>query len=655
MLKFIAWTAAFGAAGMLGGVIYAHFTPNIYESKSISSALSLSDPHPSSSAADILKQPQVQSAAAKLANGVPDGVDVAANPSNNFVQVSVRSRNPQLAAAYGKDLLASYQTVSSASNQSLLQARKTKLSSQVSQAHQKLQQVNDKIASVKQSTGILDVDSKVQQVVNYESLLTQQRDQATQDIASLQHEIQQELSQIQGLSKSQSAKVTEQANPLLKAYQSTLLELQQKKIGLLQTWLETSGPVQGVDAQINAVKKQMADAQLPQLTVESKESGPNPIRQTLAQEIANNQAQLASDQAAIIAIGHTLSTQKDESKNLPAAQAQMIGLLTLQRQAQTSFDALTNSLNSLSLTGVQGEAPTLAPVLAPSTPTEPVWPDRKLLASIGLAIGLMIGAIVGYVGLERQGPVEVFQPGPQAFPMGYQPLAIAGASTTAPPLPGRRSEGLVALSLPGGSPSESYRYMVYSLAAKHEDMCRSMLFTGVSSDDACAEAAAQFAIAMSQTGIRTLLADINLRNSELTDAFGFKGKSGISDMLGRTMLPVPANDLLLETSHEGLFFLPSGTEESDGLGGYHNLQIAGLIEDFQSKADIRIFNAAPCTVVADAPRLVRYVDDVCVVATANDEAKGLVEKARGILANAGAKSVDVIIVDAKRSKTSFFG
>ncbi len=640
---------------MAGGLIYDHFTPNVYESKSISSAISVNDPHPSSSAADILRQPQVQSEAAKAANGIPTAVSVSDNPSNNFVIVSVESKSPILAANYGKALLSAYQDISLKSNKQLLLTKKSSLQSQINQAHQKLVSINNQIATVKASTGILDVDSKVQQVVNYESLLGQQRDQANQDMIALTHQIQQEVGQIQGLTQSQAAKITEQANPILKAYQDTLLQLQQKKIALLQTWRRSSGPVQGVDAQINAVKREMAAAQLPQLTVQTKTTSPNPIRQTLEQEIANNQAQLASDRASVTAIGQTLASQQQQAKNLPAAQAQMINLMTEQRQAQNNYDTLSTSFNGINLTGVQGEAPTLATVLAPSASNKPVWPNQKEVLSIGLAIGLMLGAIVGYATMEREGAIQGFQPSPQAFPMPYQPLAIAGASTTAPPLPGRRSEGLVALSLPSGSPSESYRYMVYSLAAKHEDLCRSVLFTGVSSDQICSEAAAQFAIAMSQTGIRTLLADINLRNSELTDSFGFKGKSGISDMLGRTMLPVPANDLLLETSHDGLYFLPSGTEESEGLGGYHNLQIAGLIEDFQNKADVRIFNAAPCTLVADAPRLVRYMDDVCVVATTSDETRGLVEKARGILANAGAKSVDVIIVDAKRSKSSFFG
>ena len=160
---------------------------------------------------------------------------------------------------------------------------------------------------------------------------------------------------------------------------------------------------------------------------------------------------------------------------------------------------------------------------------------------------------------------------------------------------------------------------------------------------------------MSQSGVRTLLADCNLRHHGLTEAFGFKGKSGISDMLGRTMLPTAGNDLLLPTAHPDLFFMPSGSEEGEGLGSFANLQINGLVQDLKERADVKVLNLPACAVVADAPRLVRFADHVCLVASKADRSRGLVAKAQEILKRAGAVEVDVLVIDRDESTHSFLG
>lgn len=654
MLKFLAWTAALGVLGALGGAVYCSVTPKIYEAKATAAAVSTVGGHPEAEAAALLNQPQLQSKAASQTGVKPIKARATANEASQLVVLTVQAGRASDAQAFAQALLKNYAAQTVESNQKLASAKRTQLQQKAKAAQISLNSSEAQIAKLKEASGIIDMDATVQQAVKYQSLLAQQRDSANQDLASLNQQISSEMAQLQKMPGTSVGKVTRTANPVLKAYEDQLVQLQQKKISLLATWLETSEPVQGIDAQINAVKKEIAAAQLPSLTVETQESAPNPVTETLKQEIAQQRAQIASDQASLRAIEQTLASQKQQNKQLPAAQVQMIQLVRQRNSAQKDFDTYSDALSTMALTGIQGEMPTLAAVLPPAAGSEPVWPDRSILMSIGAAIGLVLGAAIGFGTMERE---RVFAPvslGPQAFPMPEQAAALP-PQTIAPPLPGRKGTTLSALASEGGTPAESYRYMVYSLSARHPELCRSVLFSGVTSDELCSEAAAQFAVAMAETGIRTLLADINFRKPDLTSAFGGKGKSGISDMLSRTMLPTPARDLLLETAHEGLMFLPCGSEEADGLGGCHNLQIAGLMEDFDSKADIRVYNAAACTVTADAPRLVRYVDEVCLVASASDEARGLVSRARSIMQNEGAKSIEVILVDSKRSRESFVG
>lgn len=653
MLKLIAWTISLGAIGALGGFVYSQSVPKVYESRATSAALSPTEPQPDAAAVTLLRQPQLQAQASSETGVSPLEVKAANDPASKLVILTVRASNPEAAHRYAARLLNDFSARAAENNQKLTASKRTALETRFKAAQAALNKAESQITAAKQASGILDIDSTVQQAATYQSLLSQQHNAASQDLASLNSQISSEMAELAKIPGTTIGKVTRTANPVLKAYNDQLLELQKKKIGLLATWLPTAAPVQAVDAQINAVKQEIAAAQVPNLTVETQETAPNPVVETLKQEIAQQKAQLASDAASIKAIELTIAKTAADNKALPAAQGQMIQLVRARDEAQKETAAAQDALDSLGLTGAAGQMPTLTTVLPPVAIPRPVWPDQSLLISVGAAIGLVLGACIGWAGMERGVAFQPVTLGPQAFPMPTQAAALA-PQTFAPPLPGRRGSTLSAL-VSGGTPAESYRYMVYALSAKHPDLSRSILFTGVSSDELCSEAAAQFAIAMAETGIRTLLADINLRRSDLTAAFGGQGKSGISDMLSRTMLPTPARDLLLETPHEGLVFLPCGSEDASGLGGCHNLQIAGLMEDFDNKADIRIYNTAPCTAAADAPRLVRYVDDVWLVASAADEAKGLVGRAKEIMTNAGAKNIEVILVDAKRSRESFVG
>ena len=328
-------------------------------------------------------------------------------------------------------------------------------------------------------------------------------------------------------------------------------------------------------------------------------------------------------------------------------------MVDLQREldlASSKYKDLRARSDALETNGSATQLPLLNTFMSAEPPRVPVWPDNNLMISVGAAIGLVLGVMIGISLMTRH---EVYEAGPQ-LPSGPA-LPELPSGISAPPLPARRGETLATLALPSAIPAEAYRFMVFSMLSGQEETTRTVLFTGVSSDSLCSEAAAQFAIAMSQSGVRTLLADCNLRNHGLTEAFGFKGKSGISDMLSRTMLPTAGNDLVLATQHPDLFFMPSGSEEGEGLGGFANLQITGLVQELKERAEVKVLNTPACAVVADAPRLVRFADNVCLVASKADRSRGLVAKAHEILKRAGATEVDVLVIDRDESRDSFLG
>jgi len=647
--------------GTLGGLLYATFAPKIYQAQVAVSAISgATNSHAPQEAVMMLMNQQsvIQSAAQKSNFDLrkwSNSVQINAGGSSNLVNVLVNSGDPEVASIMANQIVSQYKKTASAANSALRTSTRKDLAAKEIAAHAKLLRVRNRIALIEKNSGILDIKSKVQHLADYEETLSQQKDQSSTELNGLQSQINDEKTKLAKLPRTTQSNVIETANPIIAQYQSQLQTLQAKRISLLETWLETAPIVQGVEVQIAAVKKEMSDARIPALSVSSKQTDVNPQRLGLEKQLASDESQAANLQATLSAIANTSASQKQKAIGLPVAQSVMEDLIQQQTMAESNYQTIANQIDNLDLVGAPGESPEISTFMPATTPTVPMWPKESTALAIGSAIGLLLGILVG-IGLwpRRAYTVAPLQP-IYSNSLAASDVSELPSRTSVPPLPSRKKDGLVQLALPGSSPAEAYRFMVFSLQARSMEAERTILFTGVSSDNICSEAAAQFAIAMSQTGMKTLLADCNLRHKALTNAFGFNGKSGVSDVLSRTMLPTPSSDLLLETAHPGLYFLPCGSEESEGLASYQNPQIRGLVEDFQTRAEVKVINAAPCTIVADAPRLVRYVDDVCLVASINDEQRGLVDKAKSILKLAGAEKVELIIVDGKEAKQSFLG
>ncbi|MHB8637135.1 MAG: GumC family protein [Fimbriimonadaceae bacterium] len=663
MLRVILWAALLAGVGAGIGLGVAKFTTPIYEARATLVASGASDLAAArGEALTTLRSPSLfQLAVDKAAQAHPElrskrstellpSHTAVEGAAGSALEVRVQSPNPQIAADVDTAIITEYNEKATTFNSAEAADRRVQLAGQTSAAKSRADALQKSIAALKEKTGVLNMDTAIQTAATYQATLAQQGDADQNRLQALKERLSAEQTKFEATSPTTSGPVVEGTNPRLAADIANLQALQAKRIDLLGTWLPTSQTVAAVDVKIKAQEQLIASENLQALQVQRRETQPNPARLDLERAIAQDSAQIAGLTASISEVGKAQNRQNQAVKGLPANEAKMLDLQRELDLATSKYKSLQASSDALAVNGAATQLPILNTFLGAEAPRTPIWPDFNLMISVGAAIGLVLGVMVGISTMPRH---EEYEVGPQ-LPIGPAgPELPSGIS--APPLPARRGDSLTALALPSASPAEAYRFMVFSMLSSGEETTRTVLFTGVSSDSLCCEAAAQFAIAMSQSGVRTLLADCNLRHHGLTDAFGFRGKSGISDVLSRTMLPTPGTDLVLATEHPDLFFMPSGSLEDEGLGGFANLQISGLVQDLKERADVKVLNTPACAVVADAPRLVRFADNVCLVASKADRSRGLVAKAHEILKRAGATDVDVLVIDRDESKDSFLG
>jgi tyrosine-protein kinase Etk/Wzc len=195
--------------------------------------------------------------------------------------------------------------------------------------------------------------------------------------------------------------------------------------------------------------------------------------------------------------------------------------------------------------------------------------------------------------------------------------------------------------------------MAFSTVAKYSSYPKVLLFTSTGNMVGSAASASQFALASAQSGLRTLLVDADLGHPDITRTFEATNRSGVSDILSRTLLPSDQSDLVMSTVHANLFLMPAGTENSSVLADYETSHISALLDSVKNRADIVVINVPSCDIIADASRLAKFVDEVFLVLSARSTHYRSVPIAYDILRKSGAKEVSLILVDASAEEEAF--
>ena len=575
---------------------------------------------------------------------VPAALNQYQASSQRVLQIRARAYSPEEAAAIANGVAKVFVERRLDRSKTSVEDTKRSLRRQLQIARAESTRLANAYQKAKQGSAVADVQSENQALTASREALSNKRDEARASLAATEASIAEYRNILRNTDKTVPAASTTLADPALDIQKSQVARDRADYESLRAIFEDDAVQVVQARKVLERSQKRLSQLEANQKSVRGTQSvQQNPIYVQAQSELQKNIATEASLSASIAKYDDQLARKTEEVRHAPVLE---VDIQKLVRDRDTA-DQLVAKLQT-SLSDYQAEADTrVTQILGPATKDSAVLagPEVRRWAIVSLFAGALLGLAYSFAVESLRLPVHTSW---QLAELTALPVA---AAVPAIPRPlARRHEA--AIREGAFKPIESFRYMAFSMLAR-ESRPRTVLFTGVGGDVGAAAAAAEFAVAVARTGSKTILVDADLRQPTLSGLFGMAGRTGTSDILGRTVLPGDSTDLLAATEHENLSVLPAGSSTEEGLADFQSPYLKGLLDDLAARADLVVILSPAVDVYSDSARLAHYVDEVCMVVSAKTTSYRSIPMAQEILEKSGAKSVSIVLTNASSNDEAF--
>jgi capsular exopolysaccharide synthesis family protein len=286
----------------------------------------------------------------------------------------------------------------------------------------------------------------------------------------------------------------------------------------------------------------------------------------------------------------------------------------VQRQALTAkYASLISTAGQVELAKLARQQ-TMDVVQAPARPGAPVQPAPVRDATLGCALGLLIGLALVALRIRSRDTLttsEDLAAELQALPF-VTSIPFRRRSW-------RRRRGAHALDIVDGPNEvrEAYRALRANLILGDLDHpIRSLLVTSAREGEGKTTVAANVALSLAQAGERVVVVDCDLRTPALHERFGVPNDVGLSSLL--TSPSTPCNVLQhVQVDGTTIAVLPAGPTPHDPADLFLGVQAAQAIRALTAKFRYVVLDCPPILSFADAMTLPWLVDGVLFVARAD--------------------------------------
>jgi capsular exopolysaccharide synthesis family protein len=284
----------------------------------------------------------------------------------------------------------------------------------------------------------------------------------------------------------------------------------------------------------------------------------------------------------------------------------------------------------------------------------------RLPTSPGALRALVIGALVGaLLALGLAFAVEYFDTAVRTARdvALLTDLTIVAEMST---FKGKKSQSkLVTLAEPYSPSAEVYRMIRLHLEAAADDApIRTLIVTSARPHEGKSLTAANLAVALAQTGLRTVLIDTNLRCPSLHELFQKSNTRGVTtamrpEELGR------AYEHTVESGVENLRLLLSGPFADAGRAAPLRFlvpqRMLRLVDEFKQHADIQIFDSPAALDVMETALLARSCNAVLLVVQAKRTPAEQLLQVHEMLARSRSYMLGVVLNRAARPSSGMAG
>jgi capsular exopolysaccharide synthesis family protein len=351
---------------------------------------------------------------------------------------------------------------------------------------------------------------------------------------------------------------------------------------------------------------------------------------TLAKSTEANLAKLRAQYAAASSTTtqHIIASQiATASKNLSNYVGQIADL-----QSAAAIDA--NSVGSITQQA--------------TVPTAPTGPALPLAIAIGLVLGTILGAALAIILGLRANRVG-----------GRDELAIhlsAPVMAVIPKVDGwdkADDAELVTRLDPSAPASEAYRTLATNVRFyRSQQPLRVLVVTSALPSEGKSATAANLAVVLAETGLRTVLVDADLRRPRASRFLGVGEHVGLHEALDGSRDLV---DVIQATDIENLWIVGSGSVPRDPVSLLAGPNAAGVFDGLRRVADVVICDAPPILPVADASVLAEASDAVLFVHDPGISNRTALEDAVKQLRTAGGAIIGGVYNNISAAQRNYLG
>jgi capsular exopolysaccharide synthesis family protein len=578
---------------------------------------------------------------------IPASLNSYAPDSVRVVTLKVRAYTPKEAASIANNIAYAFSDYRKQGAATAVREAVDIVDSSAKTAKSRLEEIDRKIRQLKVSSNIVDLGESGRALTQSVELLRQKRAAIEGELEGARASATQFAARLGMMPRFTDSLQSSLPDPQVDGLRSLVLQAENELSVLRQTYEDAAPAVVRAKEKLAASKAKLASAEKNIKTI--KGSGTSTLSSTYLDTQTNlirTQAQVKSLESQLGPINRNILEYEQKMVGMPGMEATYLDLVRNRlineedyQKSQKWASDLRTARDSRTTTIVSSADPQIVEAGGP------VAPDVKKYVILGSFIGAMIGLAYSFARESFKLPIHTSW---QLSEMTALPVAAS-----IPALPGALAKRhSLMIKEPNFKPIESFRFMAFSLLAQ-EHRPNVILFSAVGDMVDSSIAAAEFAVAMSKTGSKTILVDADLRASRLSKVFGLEGRSGVADILGRTILPGESTDLFVSTEHENLTILPAGTIGSSGMADVVTSHLQAMIGDLRDKGDTVVVHCPPVDVFADCSRLAQYVDHCYMVVSAKSTSYRSIPVAQEILEKSGAKFVGIVLTQASQTEEPF--
>ncbi|MBO9514740.1 MAG: polysaccharide biosynthesis tyrosine autokinase [Variovorax sp.] len=382
---------------------------------------------------------------------------------------------------------------------------------------------------------------------------------------------------------------------------------------------------QSVDRQTKLLEAQQRRREL-----EARFTSAHPLVQTLDAQIGALKADMAEIQQRI--------------KSLPEAQQEAVRMERDVKVNTELYQSLLNNALQLRLVK-EGKVGNVRVLDEAILPLYPIKPNRNVIIAAALALGLFLGIVAAFL---RNAFVErrIRDPHEVEANSGLPVFSSIPVSSNQDAIAKRRLSGatgvrLLAIEHPDDPAVESLRSLRTAMQfAMLESSNNRVLITGPTPGVGKSFVSANFAALMASAGRRTLLIDADLRRGHTHQYLGLQRHGGLSELIAGSLT-------IQQTVHrqvvQNLDFLATGQLPPNPAELLVSESFKTTLERLSEQYDLVVIDTPPVLVAADTSTVAAHTGTVLLVARADLSTMGEIKESTRRLAMSGKSATGVLL------------